>query len=290
MVTIDFSDLKPIKNSTDRIPAIGLGTWKIGGNFVPDYSKDTLWIDALRYGIEYSIEKIGFALIDTAELYGAGHSEELVGEAIKDFPRERVFIVTKVKSENLRYERVIRSAKASLERLKTNYIDLYLVHWPNPRIPLSETMRALEKLYNEGIVRYIGVSNFDVRLMEEARTYLSVTDIIVNQIKYSLLDRHAEKEIISYCQKEKIIVMAYTPLEHGKVLRLEIIRKLAEKYGRSPAQIALNWLISKPLIVTIPKAEKKKHIKENIDTMGWRLHEEDVKLLDELNVRKIGRS
>ncbi len=290
MVTIDFSDLKPIKNSTDRIPAIGLGTWKIGGNFVPDYSKDTLWIDALRYGIEYSIEKIGFALIDTAELYGAGHSEELVGEAIKDFPRERVFIVTKVKSENLRYERVIRSAKASLERLKTNYIDLYLVHWPNPRIPLSETMRALEKLYNEGIVRYIGVSNFDVRLMEEARTYLSVTDIIVNQIKYSLLDRHAEKEIIPYCQKEKIIVMAYTPLEHGKVLRLEIIRKLAEKYGRSPAQIALNWLISKPLIVTIPKAEKKKHIKENIDTMGWRLHEEDVKLLDELNVRKIGRS
>ncbi len=290
MVTIDFSDLKPIKNSTDRIPAIGLGTWKIGGNFVPDYSKDTLWIDALRYGIEYSIEKIGFALIDTAELYGAGHSEELVGEAIKDFPRERVFIVTKVKSENLRYERVIRSAKASLERLKTNYIDLYLVHWPNPRIPLSETMRALEKLYNEGIVRYIGVSNFDVRLMEEARTYLSVTDIIVNQIKYSLLDRHAEKEIISYCQKEKIIVMAYTPLEHGKVLRLEIIRKLAEKYGISPAQIALNWLISKPLIVTIPKAEKKKHIKENIDTMGWRLHEEDVKLLDELNVRKIGRS
>lgn len=287
MVTIDFLDLKPIKNSTDRIPAIGLGTWKIGGNFVPDYSKDTLWIDALRYGIEYSIEKIGFALIDTAELYGAGHSEELVGEAIKDFPRERIFIVTKVKSENLRYERVIRSAKASLERLKTNYIDLYLVHWPNPRIPLSETMRALEKLYNEGIVRYIGVSNFDVRLMEEARTYLSVTDIIVNQIKYSLLDRHAEKEIIPYCQKEKIIVMAYTPLERGEVLRLEIIRKLAEKYGRSPAQIALNWLISKPLIVTIPKAEKKKHIKENIDTMGWRLREEDAKLLDELNVHKI---
>ncbi len=287
MVTIDFSDLKPIKNSTDKIPAIGLGTWKIGGDFVPDYSKDPLWIDALRYGIEYSIEKIGFVLIDTAELYGGGHAEELIGEAIKDLPREKIFIVTKVKSENLRYERVLKSAKASLERLKTDYIDLYLIHWPNPRIPLSETMRALEKLYNEGIVRYIGVGNFDVHLMEEARTYLSATDIIANQIKYSLLDRHAEKEIIPYCQKEKIIVMAYTPLERGEVMRLEILRKLAGKYGKSPAQIALNWLISKPFVVTIPKAEKKKHIKENIDTMGWRLREEDLKLLDELDVYKI---
>lgn len=277
---IDFSDLKPIKGSTDKIPAIGMGTWKIGGDFVPDYSRDLLWIDALKFGIEYSIEKVGIALIDTAEMYGGGHTEELVGEAIKDFAREQVFIVTKVKPENLTFERMIKSAEASLERLKTSYIDLYLIHWPNPRIPLSETARALEKLHNDGLVKYIGVSNFNVRLMEEIRSYLSATDIVVNQVKYSFLDRHAEEDIIPYCQKESIIVMAYTPLERGEVLCVNAIQELAKKYGKTPTQIALNWIISKPYIVAIPKSERREHIKENIDAMGWRLHEDDIKLLD----------
>ncbi|MCR8487453.1 MAG: aldo/keto reductase, partial [Crenarchaeota archaeon] len=109
----------------------------------------------------------------------------------------------------------------------------------------------------------------------------SVTDIVVNQVKYSLLDRSAEKEIIPYCQKEGIIIMAYTPLERGEVLRLRNVIKLAEKYGKTPAQIALNWLISKPLVVAIPKSENRNHIKENIDTMGWRLSEEDLKILED---------
>ncbi|MCR8433257.1 MAG: aldo/keto reductase [Crenarchaeota archaeon] len=278
---IDTSDLKPIKGSMDKIPAIGMGTWRIGGNYAPNYSKDSLWIDALKFGIGYSIEKVGLALIDTAELYGAGHSEELVGKSLRGFSREEVFITTKVKPENLSYNKLVKAAEGSLRRLQTDYIDLYLVHWPNPRIPISETMRAMEKLYNDGLIRYIGVSNFDKELLEEARSYLSVTDIVVNQVKYSLLDRSAEKEIIPYCQKEGIIIMAYTPLERGEVLRLRNVIKLAEKYGKTPAQIALNWLISKPLVVAIPKSENRNHIKENIDTMGWRLSEEDLKILED---------
>ena len=280
VLIIDFSDLKTIKNSTDKMPAIGLGTWKIGGDFIPNHSKDAEWVEALKYGIEYSIEKIGLAMIDTAELYGAGHSEELVGKAIDGLPRENIFLVTKVKSENLAYNRVIKAAKASLERLRTKYIDLYLVHWPNPRIPISETMKAMERLYNEGLIRYVGVSNFDVPLIEKARDALSVTDIVVNQVKYNLIHRDIEKDVLPYCQKEGIMVMAYTPLERGEILHLEPIRRLAKKYLKTPAQIALNWLISKPFVITIPKAEKKEHIRENIDSMGWRLNKEDIEFLD----------
>lgn len=277
---IDTADLKPIKGSKDKIPAIGMGTWRIGGDFSPDHSKDELWIDALRFGIKYSIEKVGLALIDTAELYGAGHSEELVGEAIKDFSRDEVFIVTKVKPENLSYDRLIKAAKSSLRRLQTDFIDLYLVHWPNPRIPISETMKAMEKLYNEGLIKHIGVSNFDKELLEEARSCLSAADIIANQVKYSLLDRGIENDLLPYCQKEKIIVMAYTPIERGRVLHLKSVIRIAEKYGKTPAQVALNWLISKPSVVAIPKSENKNHIKENIDAMGWRLDEEDIRFLE----------
>lgn len=278
---IDFSDLKPIKNSDEKIPSIGLGTWRIGGDFIPDRTKDALWIDTLKFGIEYSIEKVGKVLIDTAELYGAGHSEELVGKAIKDFSRDKIFIVTKVRGENLEFSKVIKAAKGSLERLGVGYIDLYLVHWPNPRVPLKVTMRAMEKLVDDGIARFIGVSNFDSRLLKEARSYLSKVDIVVNQVKFSVLDRSVERGLLSFCQREKIIVMAYSPLEKGEVVNNEILRTVARKYNKTPAQIALNWLISKPYVVAIPKSEKKDRIKENLDAMGWRLELEDIKYIDE---------
>ncbi|MCD6515013.1 MAG: aldo/keto reductase [Candidatus Odinarchaeota archaeon] len=242
----------------------------------PDYSQDDLAIKALRHGIS-----LGMWLIDTAEVYGGGHAEELVGEAIKIFNREEVFIVTKVWETNLRYDDVLKAAKGSLKRLKTNYIDLYLIHWPNPRIPLSETMKAMEKLVSDRLVRYIGVSNFSVELMEEARSYLSKEDIVANQVKYNVYDRSVERDILPYCQKEGITLMAYTPLAKGNVSTDKTLIEIGKKYGKTATQVALNWLISKDMVIAIPKAIRIEHIEENAGAMGWRLSEEDIRYIEQ---------
>jgi len=273
---LSYKDLKELNRTGCKVPAIGLGTWKIGGSMTPDHSQDDLAIKALRHGIS-----LGMWLIDTAEIYGGGHAEELVGEAIKIFNREKIFIVTKVWETNLRYDDVLKAAKRSLKRLKTNYIDLYLIHWPNPRIPLSETMKAMEKLVSDGLVRYIGVSNFSVKLMEEARSYLSKEDIVVNQVKYNVYDRSVERDILPYCQKEGITLMAYTPLAKGSVSTDKTLIEIGRKYGKTAAQVALNWLISKDMVIAIPKAVRIEHIEENAGAMGWRLSEEDIRYIEQ---------
>ncbi|HDJ89690.1 MAG TPA: aldo/keto reductase [Thermoprotei archaeon] len=276
MKLLSYKDLKELNRTGCKVPAIGLGTWKIGGSMTPDHSQDDLAIKALRHGIS-----LGMWLIDTAEIYGGGHAEELVGEAIKIFNREKIFIVTKVWETNLRYDDVLKAAKRSLKRLKTNYIDLYLIHWPNPRIPLSETMKAMEKLVSDGLVRYIGVSNFSVKLMEEARSYLSKEDIVVNQVKYNVYDRSVERDILPYCQKEGITLMAYTPLAKGSVSTDKTLIEIGRKYGKTAAQVALNWLISKDMVIAIPKAVRIEHIEENAGAMGWRLSEEDIRYIEQ---------
>ena len=273
---MSYKDLKELNRTGCKVPAIGLGTWKIGGSMTPDHSQDDLAIKALRHGIS-----LGMWLIDTAEIYGGGHAEELVGEAIKIFNREKIFIVTKVWETNLRYDDVLKAAKRSLKRLKTNYIDLYLIHWPNSRIPLSETMKAMEKLVSDGLVRYIGVSNFSVKLMEEARSYLSKEDIVVNQVKYNVYDRSVERDILPYCQKEGITLMAYTPLAKGSVSTDKTLIEIGRKYGKTAAQVALNWLISKDMVIAIPKAIRIEHIEENAGAMGWRLSEEDIRYIEQ---------
>ncbi|MEQ9714326.1 MAG: aldo/keto reductase [Candidatus Asgardarchaeum sp.] len=276
MKLLSYKDLKELNRTGCKVPAIGLGTWKIGGSMTPDHSQDDLAIKALRHGIS-----LGMWLVDTAEIYGGGHAEELVGEAIKIFNREKIFIVTKVWETNLRYDDVLKAAKRSLKRLKTNYIDLYLIHWPNPRIPLSETMKAMEKLVSDGLVRYIGVSNFSVELMEEARSYLSKEDIVVNQVKYNVYDRSIERDILPYCQKEGITLMAYTPLAKGSVSTDKTLIEIGRKYSKTAAQVALNWLISKDMVIAIPKAIRIEHIEENAGAMGWRLSEEDIRYIEQ---------
>ena len=267
----ETTDLKPLGNTNSKIPSIGLGTWKMGGSFRPDRSKDPQWMDAIKYFCKQSIQLVGQALIDTAEMYGAGHAEELVGQAIKEFDREKIFIVTKVSASHLHKDEVIRSAKKSLDRLQEDYIDLYLIHWPNPSIPLKETMKALETLVNDNLVRFIGVSNFGIKLLEEARSYLNRTDIVLNQVKYSLMDRLPEDRLLPYCQKEGITLMAYTPLELGQVMKNKFLIEIGKKIGKSPAQVALNWLICKERVTTVTKSEKKRHIDDILGTMGWRL-------------------
>jgi len=248
----------------------------IGGFSAPDYKYDEMAIRALRRGIE-----LGITLIDTAEMYGGGHSEEVVGMAIKGL-REKVFIATKVWYTNLRYDDVLRSAEKSLRRLQIDTIDLYQVHWPNPHIPLSETMRAMERLVLDGKVRFIGVSNFSVKLMEEARAALSKIDIVSNQVEYSLLSREVEDDILPYCEKENITLIAYSPLGRGNILndpRSRILREVAKKYNKTLVQVALNWLIAKKPVVAIPKAINLSHVEENVNAAGWRLSDEDLELL-----------
>ena len=278
-------EYRRLGRSGERIAAIGLGTWRIGGGMAADYSMDREAVEAIRYAVE-----LGMNHIDTAEIYGGGHAEELVGEAVKIFRRDEVFITSKVWHTNLRYDDVIKACERSLRRLGTGYIDLYLIHWPNPAVPISETMKAMEKLHREGKIRYIGVSNFSVKELEEARQVLSTTDVVANQVEYSLYERRVERDLIPYCSREGITVIAYSPLGKGRIAReaaeggsarARILNEIAEKYSKTPVQVALNWVIWREEVVAIPKSIKKDHLRENAGAAGWRLGAEDYRRISE---------
>jgi diketogulonate reductase-like aldo/keto reductase len=268
------------------VPVLGLGTWEIGGRDYPDYSRDAEAIEIIRYAVER-----GLKLIDTAEMYGAGHSEELVGEAIKEFPREEVFIATKIWPYNLRFKGVFEALSRSLERLKTDYIDLYQIHFPNPFIPLRETMKAMEKLVDEGKIRFIGVSNFGVGELEEAMSHLSKYDIVSNQVLYNPLDKLVEEEILPFCRKNGITIIAYRPLGKGALLKSSYKRVLEEfgrRYERMPAQILINWVIRHDNVIAIAKTMRKEHLDELLGGVGWRMEPEDYEKLSELLSRAGG--
>jgi diketogulonate reductase-like aldo/keto reductase len=246
-----------------KVSRIGLGTWKIGGGFwMPDKSRDKENLEIIKYAIEK-----GITLIDTAEMYGGGHSEELVGEAVGR--SEDVVIITKVWPSHLRYEQVKRSAHESLKRLKRDYIDLYMIHWPNPEVPLQETVGAMKDLMQEGIVKCIGVSNFSVDLLEEA---LKLAKIEANEIEYNPLHLEPERDVIPYCESKGIKVIAYSPLAQGRILRDQRLLGLAKKYGKTPAQIALNYVSKRSF--PIPKASRKEHVDEIASSLDFQLKDE----------------
>jgi diketogulonate reductase-like aldo/keto reductase len=273
-----------------QIPVIGLGTWGMGGFLEKDLSQDEKVIQAIRNALS-----LGYTHIDSAELYAAGHTEELIGKAIRTVDRSKLIITDKVYNTNLQYNDVIASCKKSLERLQTSYIDIYLIHAPNPNIPIEETMLAMDYLVEQNFVKFIGVSNFSVKEMIEAQKY-SKNKIIVNQIPYNLSTRNKdyknlcalmESEIIPFCQKNSITVMAYRPLERGLLLKPHpVLDKLSNKYNKTKAQIAINWLISKPGVITITKAINIKHLKENLGAVGWNLRNEDIIELDDAEFEK----
>jgi len=264
-----------------KVPVIGMGTFGIGGGMSPDASHDKEDIAALRRGIE-----LGMTHIDTAEMYAKGHSEEVVGESMKPFDRKNIFITSKVLGTNLRYNDLINAAKRSLKRLKIEQMDLYLVHWSNPDMPLKETMRGMEYLLEQELTRFIGISNFSVKEMKEAQSHLDKNKIVTNQVEYNLVHRNPEKELLPFCQKNKIILTAYSPLGMGRVVRMKIplLDALANKYNKTPAQICLNWLISKPQVIAIPKASNIKHVEENAGAVGWKLENSDIEKLNRLAV------
>ena len=195
------------------IPMLGLGTWGMGGKETPSKARDSETVTAIRMAVE-----LGLTHLDTAEYYGAGHAEELVGEAIEGIDRKTLFITSKVWHNHLHRDDLLNSMKASLKRLDVDQVDLYLVHWPNPDVPLKETMVAMEECVREGYTRFIGVSNFSAQLMKEAQGYLEGTRLIANQVQYSLLDQKPRMELLPACRKMGVSLVAYRPLERGAIL------------------------------------------------------------------------
>lgn len=275
-------EFKELGKSSEKIPVLGLGTWGIGGFSSKHLGGDDEAVQALRLGLE-----LGMRFIDTAEMYARGHSEEVVARAVKT-ERESVFIATKVSAEHLSYEGVLKSCEASLKRVETNYIDLYQVHWPNPHIPIAETMKAMERLVGEGKVRHIGVSNFSARQTREAQDALSKSSLASNQVEYSLLDRSIEQDLLPYAEKEHITIIAYSPIARGQIPhgargeRWKVLDQLASKYGKTRTQMALNWLVVKQPVVAIPKAAGLEHVRENAGAVGWKISEKDQNALNQV--------
>jgi diketogulonate reductase-like aldo/keto reductase len=263
----------------ERIPKIGFGAWSIGGGFSADRSKDARSLAALRAALE-----VGYRHFDTAESYAGGHSEELVGQAVRGsgIPREEVFITSKVSASHLHYQNVLRSCENSLRRLGTDYLDLYLIHWPSRGIPLSETFRALNQLVREGRVRHVGVSNFDARLLKQAQAE-SEAPLFTDQVPYSLDDRsYVRNGVLDYCQENDILLTAYSPVEQGRLRINPTLQAIADAQDATPYQIALAWLASQPRVITIPMSFDPEHIAENFAAADIELTADEILQLNGL--------
>ena len=267
-----------VHNTT--LPKIGFGTWSIGGGSYPDASLDSASMTALRSALE-----IGYTHFDTAEAYASGHSEELVGRAIRETKtkREDLFITTKVSPEHLRYEGVLRACEGSLRHLGMDYIDLYLIHWPGATgTKYEEAFRALNKLVRDGKVKHLGVSNFKLKLLKQAQG-LSETPILTNQIPYRLPDKtFAENGVIEYCQQNDILITAYSPVKFRNLSVNKTVKAIADAHSATPFQIALAWLVAQPRVITIPMSYKPQHIKENFEAGAIELTKEEFKTLSGL--------
>jgi len=294
-----------------RVSRIGLGTWQFSDAWgVKNY-------DTAKKLIEKAVE-MGINLFDTAMVYGNGLSEEFLGRALHEIgvKREEIVIATKIPGDYLNPWDIFRSVRRSLKRLQTNYIDILQLHWPPcwHNFPTCKYMRALERLVKLGLVNHIGVSNYPVRLIDEVRGCLSTIDIVSMQYRYNIIERQAEEELIPYAEENDLIFLAWSPLAKGAVtgkyslenissfndlrrtdpvFHPENFRKispvisklveLAEKYGKTPAQIALNWIIMySDNVIPIPGAKKPEHVVQNAESVGWRMNIHDWLELEKL--------
>lgn len=257
------------------IPVLGQGTWRMG----EDASRRDSEIAALRLGFD-----LGITLIDTAEMYGEGGAEQIVGEAIKDRRRDEVFIVSKVYPHNASRRGAIEACARSLRRLKTDYIDLYLLHWRG-NIPLSETLEAFQQLKGSGEIRDYGVSNFDVSDVEETHALAGGDEIVTNQVLYNLLHRGIEWDLLPWSRDRRMPIMAYSPVgidaaDQKRVFNDATVKRIASRHDATPAQIALAWLFRTPDIIVIPKASKPEHVRQNRAALDIKLTTEDLHELD----------
>ena len=255
--------------SGETIPVLGMGTWHLAeGRHPPEVE-----MDALRTGLD-----LGMTLIDTAELYGDGASERLVGEAIAG-RRDEVFLVSKVMPTHATYDGTLAACDASLRRLGTDRLDLYLLHWRG-RVPLEETVAAFEELKRSGRIRHWGVSNFDLGDMKELTAIPGGRDVETDQVLYNLARRGIEWNLLPACQRSGLPIMAYSPIEQGRLAGHPVLEGIGRRHRATPAQVALAWVISHPGVCAIPEAGTPEHVRENVDALRVELREDDVVELD----------
>ena len=255
----------------ERVPVLGQGTWRMGESKRAHANE----VAALRLGIE-----LGMTLIDSAEMYGEGGTEKVVADAIEG-RRDRVFIVTKVYPHNASRAELPKACEHSLKRLCIETIDLYLLHWREKTPPLEETIETFEKLRTAGKIKRWGVSNFDVDDMEELFAIENGRNCSVNQVLYNLEHREIEFDLLPWSQKNKIPIMAYSPVGHDRgLLENKTLTKLAKRHDATSAQIALAWVLRQPGVIAIPKASNEKHVRENARSIKIKLTEEDLVELD----------
>ena len=255
-----------------ELPVYGLGLWQMGGRLESVTDKDGVEIDAINLAIDN-----GITHIDTAEMYGRGHAEELLGTALQGRDRSKLIIASKVSGNHQSYDGVHRALEASLKRIGTDYLDLYILHrFPNPGIDIKDTMSALDDLVRQGVIRHIGVSNFTPHRLDVAQS-LTANKIVCNQVHYNVKYREVEdKGILVQCQEQDVMLVAYRPLQKGILPDTSLLQELAETYGKTPTQIAINWLISQQNVVTISKTSNPKHFTENLGAIGWEISKEDI--------------
>lgn len=261
---------RPFGSTGVPVAVIGQGTWRMGESPATRRAE----VAALRLGIE-----LGLTHIDTAEMYGDGGAERIVAEAIAG-QRDRVFLATKVLPSNASYHGTLRACEASLRRLRTDRVDLYLLHWWSDRHPVEETMRAMAELVRRGLTRFVGVSNLDVDQLRRAQAALGSIPLACDQVLYHLRDRGIERELLPHCERSRVAVVGYTPLARGGYMR-GIVAEVARRHGRTPRQVALNFLTRRPSLFTIPKASRAEHVRENAAALDFTLTRDDLRAMDD---------
>ncbi|HEY0877905.1 MAG TPA: aldo/keto reductase [Zeimonas sp.] len=255
----------------ERVPALGQGTWNMGD----DAATRAEEIATIRLGLD-----LGLTLIDTAELYGDGRSESLVGEAIAG-RRDEVFLVTKVLPSNASRDGTIAACERSLRRLRTDRVDLYLLHWRGG-FPLAQAVEGFEALRRAGKIRRWGVSNLDLDDMHELWALPEGRNVAANQLLYNLTRRGIEWDLLPWLRERSIPVMAYSPIEQARLLRDRRLKAMAKRVERTPAQLALAWLLSQPDVIAIPKTAHRARMRENAQAMQRPLTAEESEALDRL--------
>lgn len=250
--------MKYFKNNDIQIPRLGMGTWQLEGQECTNIVKRGL--------------RLGYRLIDTAQAYD---NEEYVGAAIEgsEVPREDIFLVSKVWRDNLSLDEILNSTQKSLQKLKTEYVDLMLVHWPNENIDLSETMAGMQALVNEGLAKNFGVSNFPVQWLE--KTQKLAPEFVTNQVEYHPFIE--QEQVFSWLKERDKFLMAYSPLARGRIFKNEKISRIANKYGANEAQVVLSWLMAQDSVVAIPKTSTVDHLKTNWESQFMTLEESEIK-------------
>jgi diketogulonate reductase-like aldo/keto reductase len=273
-------NFKTFGNGGPRVSEIGMGTyydplWIATAKSIGWMRGASSKVEAMRAGLD-----AGMNFIDTAELYG---SEPLVARAIRERRREDLFIATKAWPNHLRRGALVRALEKSLRRLETSYVDLYQVHFPNSKVPIAETMTAMEEMRDKGMLRLIGVSNFSLQQTIDANAALKKSQLSSNQVEYSLANRDVEADLLPYCESNKISILAYFPLGHGRLASDRSRSKMGEickAYSKTPAQVALNWLVTGRNVFAIPRASRASHVSDNLGASGWGIKPEDRALLE----------